>query len=125
MSALRIARETAGLTIDELANKTSIPAGTLWNWDSGRCSMRNVTPSRITALNQVLGATIDTNSANVTIGDVLADRDLTLTSVAADAGVPAGTLWNWTRGRTRPRDPRRLAAVAGALGVSTHTLVAA
>lgn len=58
----------------------------------------------------------------ITLIDAREDANLSQSELAAEAGVPRGTIYNWESKRCFPADGEQFHAVAKALGVSPKRL---
>jgi len=127
-AALRRARVNAGLTLREVAAELSVADGArVGAWEHGREQPQpSFIPLLAKALNVPATALLLGKSVKPTLADLRLAKGLTLTEVAANAGIPRTTFHRLEQGiATRPLDPATVTALAMALDSSTDVVLKA
>ena len=127
-AALRRARLNAGLTLREVAAELNVADGArVGAWEHGREQPQpSFIPLLAKALNVPAPALLLGKSLTPTLADLRLAKGLTLTQVAANAGIPRTTFHRLEQGiATRPLDWTTLMALATALDSSTDVVLTA
>jgi len=127
-AALRRARLNAGLTLREVAAELNVADGArVGAWEHGREQPQSsFIPLLAKALNVPATALLLGRSVTPRLADLRLAKGLTLTEVAANAGIPRTTYHRLEQGvATRPLDPATLMALATALDSSTDFVLTA
>lgn len=126
-SALTAARETAGMSISDLARKSDVGETTLRRWENGGGTPQIDSLRTVLRVLEVedLGTVVSVPHDERFPGDWRTLAKLTQFELADAAGINVAKLGRLERGETWPEDPGVTARIAAALNITVDDLRAA